>query len=104
MPSYKEILELRKKCDWTWITIDGVDGFMVTSRNNGNSIFLPAAGSWDGDELRGKCSMAMFWSSTLGVESKEAYALSFTSRDANDVSFQYSYNRYYGCSIRPVVE
>ena len=48
----KELLD-KTKCVWTWITkkdADGndVNGYTVTSKINGNSIFLPAAGYRDG--------------------------------------------------------
>ena len=46
MPTEAELDELRNRsnCTWTWITQNGVKGYQVTSKKNGNSIFLPAAG------------------------------------------------------------
>ena len=46
MPSLDQIDELIN-CNYTtteWTTLNGVNGRKVTSRSNGNSIFLPAAG------------------------------------------------------------
>jgi len=43
-PTLEELSELMKN-KWEWTTRNGVSGYLVTS-NNGNSIFLPAAGGW----------------------------------------------------------
>lgn len=52
MPSAYQWNKLRNNCTWTWKTIEGVNGYLVTSMTgNGNSIFLPAAGfaaDWTG--------------------------------------------------------
>ena len=44
MPTDAELTELREQCTWTWTTQNGVNGYKVTSKSNGNSIFLLAAG------------------------------------------------------------
>lgn len=44
MPTDAELTELREQCTWTWATQSGVNGSLVTSKTNGNFIFLPAAG------------------------------------------------------------
>lgn len=43
MPTQSEIQELMDLCTWEWTSINGVNGYKVSG--NGNSIFLPAAGS-----------------------------------------------------------
>lgn len=43
MPTYKEMLDLRRKCSWVWSNYKGVEGYRVFARN-GNSIFFPYAG------------------------------------------------------------
>ena len=35
---------LSDTCTWTWTTINSTNGYIVTSKKNGNRIFLPAAG------------------------------------------------------------
>ena len=52
-PSRSEIQELEEQCTWTWTTVDGVSGYEVTSKINGNSIFLPSSGA-----------NTFYWSST----------------------------------------
>ena len=45
MPTKTEMEELRDNCTWTWIVaVNGEEGYMVKSKKNGNSIFLPAVG------------------------------------------------------------
>ena len=45
MPTQAEFVELINNCNWESETINGVKGQRVTSQKNGNSIFIPAAGS-----------------------------------------------------------
>ena len=45
MPTSEECSELINECDWVWDTKNGVKGFTVTSKNNGEWIFIPATGS-----------------------------------------------------------
>ena len=51
MPTDAEMTELRSNCTWTWTSQNGVNGRKITSKSNGNSIFLPAAGSRGGSSL-----------------------------------------------------
>ena len=61
MPTDAELTELREQCTWTWTSQNGVNGYKVTSKSNGNSIFLPASGS----SLNIAGSMGFYWSSSL---------------------------------------
>jgi hypothetical protein len=70
VPTKEQWQELRTFCVWTWQE----DGYRVTG-NNGNSIFLPAAG-WrycDGDVVD-VGSFGIYWSSTHN-DSDEAWSL-----------------------------
>lgn len=44
MPTYDELNELRKKCNWKWGQYNGANGYIVTGPN-GNSIFIPSGNS-----------------------------------------------------------
>jgi len=47
MPTREEMDELHDNCTWEWTTLNGVNGYRVTSKKQGytnRSIFLPAAG------------------------------------------------------------
>ena len=50
MPSKHDFKELIDLCDWEWKKQNGINGYIIKSRTNGNSIFLPAAGRWNGDD------------------------------------------------------
>ena len=65
MPTKKEYDELVDNCTWTWTTQDGVNGCEVKSKKNGNSIFLPAAGSRGSSGLYDAGSWGHYWSSPL---------------------------------------
>jgi uncharacterized protein (TIGR02145 family) len=101
MPTKEEMRELIDKCTWTWTTQNGVNGYKVTSKTNGNSIFLPAAGVRYGSSLHDAGSDGYCWSSTpYGSGSDYAYSLYFYSRD----HYVYYYGHSNGRSVRPVLE
>ena len=99
-PTFDEIMELLDKCDWTWTTKNGVNGYTVTG-NNGNSILLPAAGYRNGTELKNAGKNGYFWSSSL-LAASPTFASYFSfnsgSHDWNNA------NRIYGLSFRAVTE
>ena len=63
MPTIDEWNELKTKCIWTEITINGRRGYLVKSPRNGNAIFLPYSGYLDGAQLKDGMR-ARYWSST----------------------------------------
>ncbi len=65
MPTDAEWTELRTECTWTWTTQGGKNGYKVTSKTTGNSIFLPAAGYRHYTELSDVGSYGYYWSSSL---------------------------------------
>ena len=100
MPTKAEMQELINNCTWTWTTQNGVNGYNVEGPN-GNSIFLPAAGYRLGSSLNRARSNGYYWSSS-SIESYSyfAYYLYFGS-DYHNMDYYY---RYYGRSVRPVLE
>ncbi|MBO7133278.1 MAG: hypothetical protein J6W06_03865 [Bacteroidales bacterium] len=99
MPTIDDFQELVDNCDTAWITLNGVNGMLLTSRNNGLFIFLPAAGIRNGSELTDAGSYGYYWSSSLRTDfSYEAWKLNFNSVDF----IMYDNDRYYGLSVRPV--
>ena len=108
MPTYSEVLELENSKYTTseWTTQNGVIGYRVTSivkGFEGNSIFLPAAGWYNGDNLRDLDTKGRYWTSTLRSSSEDSYdtagmiAISSSSLGKGNTS------RWYGLTIRPVV-
>ena len=98
MPSKEQWEELKENTKSSWTTRNGVNGRLFTA-NNGNSLFLPAAGRRWYDELSSAGSYGYYWSSSLhtGYPSN-AWYFNFSSGYA-DVDGGY---RYYGRSVRAV--
>ena len=99
MPTRAEQDELREQCTWRWTTQNGVNGYKVTSKKNGKSIFLPAAGYRYDSSLDDAGSYGLYWSGSLDAYyTSDAYCLYF---DSSDVGWGDDY-RYGGRSVRPV--
>ncbi len=98
MPTSAEWTELIEKCTWSWTTKNGVNGYEVKA-TNGNSIFLPAAGYHDSDNLRGAGSRGDYWSSSLNAD-YPGYAWDAYFYSGNIL--KYIFDRYQGRSVRPV--
>ena len=101
LPTWNEIEELIKECTWTWTKMDGRKGYKVTSKVNGKSIFLSAAGDRNDLSLVNAGSYGFYWSSTPRTSNTDyAYILFFhrsnVDRDIDD--------RFLGQSVRPVSE
>jgi hypothetical protein len=100
MPSKAQMKELKTCCSWTWTSINGVNGQLVTGPN-GNTLFLPASdyGSYSG-MIGNVGSIGYYWSHTLDhTEPFWAYILEFDSElERADVWGQ----RCAGYSVRAV--
>ncbi len=96
MPTYNEHKELLNNCIWTWTIQKGVIGYKITSRNNRNSIFLPAAGYWDGTKIYHAGRHGSYWSMTPCESS--AWSIFFQST----THYQRQSGRCYGRTIRAV--
>ena len=99
MPTHDELTELREKCTWTWTTQNGVKGYKVTSKTNGRSIFLPAAGCCYGSSLSYAGSSGYYWSSSLNTDSP--YGARCVGIGLSNVDWYY-FDRDPGRSVRPV--
>ena len=101
LPTKAEFNELLNNCTWTWTEQNGVKGYKVTSKKNGNSIFLPAAGWRYGTSLCYQGTNGYYWSSTPHEsDSLNAYYLNFYS-GSHGTDW---YGRNLGQSVRPVSE
>lgn len=100
MPTKDDIKELLDNCTYEWTTLNSVNGKKFTSKINGNSIFLPAAGyRWLGG-LDDAGEYGGYWSSTqIPDYSLNACSLDFWSGYA---SWRLT-SRVHGQSVRPVV-
>ena len=100
MPRDRELKDLNEKCDWTWTTMNGVNGYVVRGRGAYASswIFLPCAGYGFGTSLDSTGSDGGYWSSVPHSGNYDSWYLYFNS------GFHGTYygNRYCGLSVRPV--
>ena len=102
MPTDAEMIELRNNCTWEWTNQNGANGYKVTSKSNGNSIFLPAA-SYRYDSSLGNAGIhGVYWSSSLSTD-RPSLACCLNCDPFNNVDWSYN-NRYYGQSVRPVCQ
>ena len=100
MPTPTQIRELINETDNTWTTQDGVNGRLFTSKNNGKSIFIPAAGvAWDGS-LYNSGGNGYVWSSMLSSSNVDGGQ--YLGLDSDDADLYYD-NRGCGFSVRGVL-
>lgn len=102
MPTSTEINELRNRnyCTWTKTTINNVAGYVVTSTYNGNSIFLPLGGYYNGTTKIQEGSSGYYWSSTLNTNGVHT-AYNMVTDNSN---FVICNNRFYGRNVRAVLK
>lgn len=100
MPSYDQIMELIDNCTFEWSTENGTKGGKFTSKNNGVSIFLPAAGCRIGNNLDKVGIEGYYWSSDI----VPSYYLEYAHSQYFDSRFTITnfYTRQSGLSVRPV--
>ena len=97
MPTDAEWAELRTRCVREYTTYSGVRGIRVTGPN-GNSIFLPTAGSRYG--YRTYTNYCFYWSSSLYTDIPYAAFRMPLEWDSVDGSLI----RCYGLPVRPVCD
>ena len=100
MPTKAECQELIDNCDASWTENyngTGVAGKVFTSKVNGNSVFLPAAGYCDNSSVNSVGSSGFCWSASWASSSR-AWGLFFNSGR----QYVNGRNRGYGYSVRGV--
>lgn len=99
IPTKEDWEELINNTTAEWTTVNGVNGLMLTA-SNGNSLFLPAAGSFNDTDLIVPEIYGFYWSASLYMDSSDdAWSFSFVSDEHRIGSFGY---RTDGQSVRPV--
>ena len=103
MPTVDEFEELITKCTWEWTTRDGVNGYKVSSKKTGNSIFLPITGCRFYADTQFRGIKGIYWTSTLYTGNpNKAWCLEFNFSDVNVDYGNLSSNRFSGRCIRAV--
>lgn len=100
MPTKAELQSLVANTNYSWTTINGVNGGKFTDKTDGSKyVFFPAAGYYIGDSLRNVGSYGNVWSSTPN-DSELAYNLGV---GIGNVVVDDSY-RHSGISVRGVLD
>ena len=105
MPTVDEYDELTNpdNCTWKWVTKDGVNGYEVTSKKTGNSIFLPVTGFRYYADVQFRGINGLYWTSSLyGTNPNKAWCLEFNFSDVNVHYGNLSSNRFSGRCVRAV--
>lgn len=104
MPTKAEMEELFNSTYTTqeWTTENGITGVRITSKANGNSIFLPATGYYSDYTYAMNTNYSVYyWTSTLYSRyTANAYHL---YGNKNSTPYVDAGSRYYGYSVRPVL-
>lgn len=79
MPSLDQIDELINECTSEWVCINGQNGRKITSKHNGNSIFVPAVGLCNGYRLDEENLTGYYLSRYLGYYTDSSGILYHTS-------------------------
>lgn len=98
MPTVQEYQELKDNTTSVWTTLNGVLGLLLTSNVNGNTIFIPAAGFYNGTTLSRKGQYGLYWTRDY-YSSDHAHNMGMTSGGINPNNNDY---RNYGFTVRAV--
>ena len=105
MPTMEEITELFNNCSSMWTTINGVNGYLLTSEVEGytdKSIFLPAAGFKDIEGIAYNTNKyGSYWSNMLYTEFNNPSQAIMLSISETLITFNLNV-RTNGVSVRPV--
>ncbi len=102
MPTYEEFRELCNKCKWRWVSFRGINGFRITG-NNGNSIFLPAAGFHNSEDFISRNERGYYWTSTLEKAEQNPQPYCLQMLDSFHEVYHYMW-RWMGLSVRAVCQ
>lgn len=97
IPSKDEFLELMDtlNCEWVYTSMNGMTGYKIESKKNGNSIFMPDASDSHG------CSGGLYWANSIQPDCAAA-APNLYFNHAMDRLYINIYIRDVGLTIRPV--
>ena len=99
IPAIEEWQELVDNTTCTWTTQNGVNGRLFTA-SNGNSIFMPAAGYFNGSSLSYADYACVFWSNP--IDTNWPSTTSSAHFNPTNIYLSNHYYRYLGVSVRPV--
>lgn len=101
-PTKEEYMELIENCIWEWKQQNGVNGYLVSSKKNGNSLFFPTTGFSMDRIVKDAHSTGCYWTSSLhNDEPIGAWGLDFNATQ-HGKDMLYRIPRFLGLAIRPV--
>jgi len=89
LPTKSEIEELSSKCNWKDTVFNGAKGVLITA-SNGNSIFLPAAGTAKGENIIDEGFSGCY--------------MNGNEPDSRTYYFENEFEKYIGFTVRPVID
>lgn len=98
MPTDDQFLELYDNCNWIRKTLNGVNGYLVVSKINGNAVFFAACGYGSGSSWDYRGAVGYYWSRSFS-SGRYARDLYFNSSGVHPQLTNY---RYDGFAVRPV--
>ena len=100
MPTYDEMMELIQHCHWERTTQNNVNGYKLTG-SNGNSIFLPSAGTYTEDIPKKVGTLTEYWTSENDENNPHlGRTIYYTSNGPRWTDNKR--DRSYGLPVRPV--
>ncbi len=98
-PTDAEWAELKNKCTWTWTSVNGINGYQVSS-SNGNSIFLPVTDYTLSNEfMHTGGNSGFYWAANVEPSRPHIAKRMVISRGSIRISGEY---RSCGYAVRPV--
>ena len=113
IPSSNEMWSLISHCTSEWVSVNGVEGILYTSKVNGNTLFFPVTPVREGESVKWLSEdrlWTQYWLSTLNDEDKanaNTFQVRYSEGWGDDNIADYptvGYPRYFGFPIRPVTE
>ena len=99
MPTVEDWEALLAITTQKFTSVNGVEGVLLTSTKNGNTLFFPLAGTREGEEVSAQGALGGYWASEIspmGADYGKMYAF-----DSNGVKADIA-QRHVGMSIRPI--
>ena len=104
LPTNEEMNELIDSCTWTWTTLNGVNGCLVTSNRpgyNDRSIFLPATGKYGfATSNKSAGTWGHYWSNSVNKD-QSSYNAGVLAIGSGYAAVKITF-RAHGQSVRPV--
>ncbi len=113
MPTSEEFKELLDNTTQERTTVNGINGIRLTSKINGNSVFLPASGYRKDYEIKLYESGAYYWTSSIYMYKDygtstfkpfDTYASAYGFNATGNIYGPTENSRYYGLGIRAVID